>query len=117
MTRPALTLSASRSLAAAVALAALAGCGGAPERVDVRGLELQRRGETNYPKVSGYVVNGGGEALRSVDVSITLYDDDNRPIEDVLLQVRDVPPSDSVRFERGLDLVPSAVRLKYVGVN
>ena len=98
-------------------LLAAAGCSSeAPVSVDVRGLELQRRG-TGYPKVSGYVINEGGAAVRSVDVSITLYDGDNRPIEDVLLQVQDVPASDSVRFERGLDLVPSSVRLKYVGVN
>ena len=106
-------------LAAVLALAApLAACGGdAPEaQIAVRGLELQRRG-TAYPKVSGYVYNAGRIPIRSVDVSVTLYDDDNLPIEDLLLQVRDIPPSDSVRFERGLDLVPNSVRLKYVGVN
>ena len=104
------------ALVALVALTVLAGCGGPTENVGVRGLELQRRG-TGLPKVSGYVVNHGGVAVTSADVSITLYDDDNRPIEDLLLQVRDIPPADSVRFERGLDLVPSAVRLKYVGAN
>ena len=108
MTRPALALA---------ALLTLAACGGgASAEIGVRGLELQRRG-TGYPSVSGYVVNGGGAAARSVDVSITLYDADNRPIEDVLLQVRDVPAGDSVRFERALDLSPSSAKLKYVGVN
>ena len=100
----------------AVALA-LAACGDAPPgQVGVHGLELQRRG-TGYPSVSGYVVNGGGEPARSVDVSITLYDTDNRPIEDVLLQVQDVAAGDSVRFERDLDLAAQSAKVKYVGVN
>lgn len=108
MTRPALAL---------LAALALAACGGGtPDLVDVRGLELQRRG-TGYPSVSGYVANEGGAAVRSVDVSITLYDGDNRPIEDLLLQVRDVPAGDSVRFEHDLDLTASSAKLKYVGVN
>ena len=111
MTRPAL------ALLAFLGLSTLAACGGgAVGDVGVRGVELQRRG-TGYPSVSGYVVNGGGAAARSVDVSLTLYDDDNRPIEDLLLQVRDVPAGDSVRFERNLDLTPSSVKVKYVGVN
>ncbi|MDT0631045.1 FxLYD domain-containing protein [Rubrivirga sp. S365] len=101
---------------ALVGLTVLAACGDAPDQVGVHGLELQRRGG-GYPSVSGHVVNEGGAAARSVDVSITLYDSDSRPIEDLLLQVRDVPPGDSVRFERDLDVVPNSVKLKYVGVN
>ena len=107
MIRPAL-------LAAVLALAACGG--GSPDQVSVHGLELQRRG-TGYPSVSGYVVNGGGAAVRSVDVSITLYDEDNRPIEDLLLQVQSVAAGDSIRFERDLDLVASSAKVKYVGVN
>ena len=107
MIRPALVV---------VALTLAACSGDAPDQVGVRGLELRQRG-VSYPTVSGYVVNGGGAEARSVDVSITLYDADNRPIEDVLLQVQGVAPGDSSRFERQLDLSASSAKVKYVGVN
>ncbi len=48
---------------------------------------------------------------------VTLYDDQNRPLDDVLVQVRNVASGDSARFEQRLDLQAGAAKLKYVGVN
>lgn len=97
-------------------LVALAACGGEATQVDVSDLRLQRKGG-NYPTLTGVVVNQGAEVISSADVFVTLYDDQNRPIDDVLVQVRGVAPGDSSRFEQRLDLQASAAKLKYVGVN
>ena len=98
-------------------VAALAACGSetAPQ-VDVSDLRLQRKG-TAYPTLTGVVVNHGPSAVSSADVFVTLYDADNRPLDDVLVQVRSVASGDSSRFEQRLDLQASAAKLKYVGVN
>ncbi len=101
-----------------VALAALlAACGGtAAPQADVTDLRLQRRG-TAYPTLTGVLVNSGDAQITSADVFVTLYDADNRPMEDVLVQVRNVAAGDSARFEQRLDLAAGAAKLKYVGVN
>lgn len=103
------------SLVAALVLV-LAACGGPPARADVSGLRLQREGR-GYPTLTGYLVNEGDAAISSADVFVTLYDGDNRPLEDVIVQVRRVAAGDSARFERQLDLQASGAKLKFVGVN
>ena len=100
-----------------VPLVFLAACGGNPEpAANVVDLRLQREG-TAYPTLTGALVNSGEAPISSADVFVTLYDDQNRPLDDVMVQVRDVAAGDSVRFEQELDLPAGAARLKYVGVN
>lgn len=100
-----------------VALAVLlAACAGDPPQADVTDLRLQRKG-TAYPTLTGVLVNVGTAPITSADVFVTLYDDDNRPLDDVLVQVRNVASGDSARFEQRLDLQAGAAKLKYVGVN
>ncbi len=94
----------------------LAACGGPEPRADVEDLRLIREG-SDYPTITGYVVNRGEVDIASADVFVTLYDADNRPLDDVLVQVRRVPVGDSSRFEQGLDLQASGARLKYVAAN
>ncbi|WP_420454635.1 FxLYD domain-containing protein [Rubrivirga sp.] len=100
----------------AVLVVALAACGGETSQIDVADLRLQREGG-DYPTLTGVVVNRGAEAISSADVFVTLYDDQNRVLDDVLVQVRRVAAGDSSRFEQQLDLRASAAKLKYVGVN
>ena len=100
-------------LACALALAA---CGGSAPEPTVSGLRLARQG-SGYPTLTGYVVNRGDAAIRSADVSVTLYDPDNRPMEDVMVQVRRVEAGDSARFEKRLDVDARGAKLKYVGAN
>ena len=96
---------------------ALAACSGetAPQ-ADVADLRLQREG-SSYPTLTGALVNSGTAPISSADVFVTLYDEQNRPLDDVLVQVRNVAPGDSARFEQRLDLQAGAAKLKYVGVN
>ena len=94
----------------------LAACGAEPPSADVTGLRLQREG-TAYPTLQGTLVNRGPGAISSADVFVTLYDAQNRPMDDVLVQVRNVADGDSARFEQRLDLQAGAAKLKYVGVN
>lgn len=68
----------------------------------------------NYPLLSGYVVNLSDAPIPSADVSVTLYDEQNQPIGDELVQVRRVAPGDSARFERRLDRPATAARLRFV---
>ena len=106
-----------RAALAALLAVCLAACGGAsPPQADVSGLKLQRKG-TGYPTLTGYLVNHGEVAISSADVFVTLYDTDNRPIDDVMVGVRNVAAGDSLRFEQRLDLPASAAKLKYVGLN
>lgn len=95
---------------------ALAACGGDAPSADVSNLRLQREGQA-YPRLTGVLVNSGTSPISSADVFVTLYDDQNRPIDDVLVQVRNVASGDSARFEQQLDLQAGAAKLKYVGVN
>ena len=80
------------------------------------GLTLKSRG-SGYPVLTGYVVNRGEVAIASADVFVTLYDTDNRPMEDVMVGVRRVGVGDSIRFEQRLDLPARAAKLKFLGVN
>lgn len=105
-----------RLLSVAALAALLAACGGESPQADVADLRLTREGG-NYPTLTGYVINRGDVAITSADVFVTLYDDDNRPLDDVLVQVRGVPVADSARFEQQLDLQASGARLKYVAAN
>ncbi len=104
--------------ALSVALAfSLAACSSPSEpQADVSELRLQRKG-TGYPTLTGYLVNQGSVEISSADVFVTLYDDDHRPLTDVMVGVRDVAAGDSLRFEQRLDLQASAAKLKYVGLN
>ena len=95
---------------------AVAGCGGPVAEGGVSGLTLKSRG-SGYPVLTGYVVNRGEVAITSADVFVTLYDADNRPMDDEMLQVRRVAVGDSMRFEKRLDLPARAAKLKYLGVN
>ncbi|PAP76697.1 FxLYD domain-containing protein [Rubrivirga marina] len=105
----------SRFLLLALA-AVLAACGGEVPEYDVADLRLQSEGG-GYPTLTGVLVNSGATPITSADVFVTLYDDQNRPLEDVLVQVRNVASGDSARFEQRLDLQAGAAKLKYVGVN
>ena len=106
-----------RPLAVAVLAATLAACGGeAASQADVSGLRLQRKG-AGYPTLTGYLVNRGTETITSADVFVTLYDDDNRPMQDVMVGVRNVAAGDSAQFREPLDVRAGGAKLKYVGVN
>ena len=106
-----------RAVSAALLAVSLAACGGAASpQADVSGLKLQRKG-TGYPTLTGYLVNQGDVPISSADVFVTLYDTDHRPLDDVMVGVRDVPAGDSLRFEQRLDLPATAAKLKYVGLN
>ena len=96
--------------------AVLAACGAETPTADVADLRLQREGSA-YPTLTGSLVNSGTAPIASADVFVTLYDEDNRPLDDVLVQVRNVAPGDSARFEQRLDLQAGAAKLKYIGVN
>jgi hypothetical protein len=103
------------ALAAVLALA-LAACGGSDLQADVEDLRLQRRG-SGYPTLTGYFVNRGETPITSADVFVTLYDENNRVIEDVIVPVRNVAAGDSARFERHLDTQAGGAKLKYIGGN
>ena len=103
------------ALAAALALS-LAACGGPALQADVEGLRLQRKG-SEYPTLTGYVVNRGDVPITSADVFVTLYDDEHQVLEDVMVPVRNVAAGDSARFEHQLDLQAGGAKLKYVGAN
>jgi hypothetical protein len=94
----------------------LAACGDSGVQADVHDLRLQRRG-SGYPLLTGYVVNPGDQAITSADVFVTLFDTDNRPLEDVMVSVRGVAPRDTARFERRLDVQASGAKVKYVSAN
>lgn len=102
-----------RLLSAAASLALLAGCAEPAPAVEVHGLRLIADAE-NYPTLSGYVVNLSDTPLRSADVSVSLYDADNQPLGESIVQVRRVEPGDSARFERLLDRPATAARLRHV---
>ena len=95
---------------------ALAACDGQDPQAGVANLRLQREGSA-YPTLTGSLVNQGTTPIASADVFVTLYDDQNRPLDDILVQVRNVAPGDSARFEQRLDLQAGAAKLKYIGVN
>jgi hypothetical protein len=102
-------------LTAALALV-LAACGDSGLQADVEDLRLQRKGGA-YPTLTGYFVNRGETPITSADVFVTLYDEDNRVIEDVIVPVRNVAAGDSARFERHLDTQAGGAKLKYIGGN
>lgn len=103
-----------RLLAAAFVFATgLAGCRPPEPAVEVRGMRL-RPAADNYPLLSGYVVNLSPRPLVSADVAVTLYDANNQPLGEEMVQVRAVAPGDSARFERRLDRPATAVRLRHV---
>ena len=102
------------AVALAVLAPTLAGCAERAVRAEVSNLRLQREG-TSYPTLTGYLVNQSDAPIASADVFVTLYDDQNRPVDDVLVQVRNVPAGDSARFEQRLDLQAGAAKLKYIG--
>lgn len=94
----------------------LAACGGSTPQAEVEGLRLSTRGG-GYPTLTGYVVNRGETEISSADVFVTLYDENNQPMEDVLVQVRRVPAGDSARFQQNLDVQAGGAKLKFLGVN
>lgn len=100
---------------AAVALT-LAACGGSEPRAEVQDLRLQKKGGA-FPTLSGYVVNRGDAPITSADVFVTLYNQDNQVLEDVMVPVRNVGVGDSARFEQRLDLPAEGAKLKFLGVN
>lgn len=103
------------SLVAVAALLAACGGSGSPQ-AEVHALQLQKR-SGGYPTLSGYVVNQGAEPIASADIVVTLYDDENQVLEDVMFPVRNVAAGDSARFERRLDLQAGGAKLKFLGVN
>lgn len=104
------------SLVVALALGA-AGCDeSADPAAAVLDLRLQREG-SEYPTLSGYLVNQGREPIASADVFVTLYDADNRPMEDVMVTVRSVPAGDTARFEQRLDIEAGGAKVKYLSAN
>ena len=105
-----------RVLAVVLAAVFLAACGGPTPQADVQGLRLQQKGR-GYPTLTGYLVNQGEVAISSADVFVTLYDTDNRPLDDVLVVVRTVGVGDSARFEQRLDLPAGSAKLKFLGLN
>lgn len=105
-----------RLLCVAALSLALAACGESDLQAEVEGLRLQREG-SGYPTLTGYFVNRGDTPITSADVFVTLYDEDNQVIEDVIVPVRNVAAGDSVRFERRLDTQAGGAKLKYIGGN
>ena len=106
------------ALIATLFVAALAGCGGAPLTAEVDGLRLRQEGR-GYPTLTGVVVNTSEEAtLRSADVFVTLYDGENRPLgAEAFVQVRDVAPGESARFEQKLDVPAQAASFRTMILN
>ena len=104
------------ALLAAVLSLAAAGCADTSLHTEVHGMRL-RPNAGDYPTLSGYVVNLSERPVATADVAVTLYDEQNRPIGDAMVQVRDVPPGDSARFERRLDRAATGARLRHVTAN
>ena len=104
------------ALFAALLSVALVGCADTGVPAEVHGMRL-RPNPSDYPTLSGYVVNMSERPLASADVAVTLYDEENRPIGDAMVQVRDVAPGDSARFERRLDRPATGARLRHVTAN
>lgn len=103
-------------LAAVLAIAA-SGCSEpASVAAAVFDLRLQREG-SGYPTLSGYLVNQSDEPIASADVFVTLYDADNRPVEDVMVTVRSVAAGDTARFEQRLDIDAGGAKVKYLSAN
>ena len=94
----------------------LAGCGDTSSTdAEVHGLRLRVEGQ-GLPVLTGYVINTSDRQISSADVFVTLYDDE-RPMEDVQVLVQRIPPGDSVRFEKVLDVRPTRARLKLLATN
>ncbi|GAB5535511.1 MAG: hypothetical protein Rubg2KO_17600 [Rubricoccaceae bacterium] len=94
----------------------LAGCGDTSSTdAEVHDLRLRVEGQ-GLPMLTGYVVNTSDRQIPSADVFVTLYDDE-RPMEDVQVLVQRIPPGDSVRFEKYLDVRPTRARLKLLATN
>lgn len=94
----------------------LAGCGGSSSAdAEVHDLRLRVEGQ-GLPVLTGYVVNTSERPISSADVFVTLYNDE-RPMEDVQVLVQRIPPGDSVRFEKYLDIRPTRARLKLLSTN
>ena len=106
------------ALLAVLGALVLAACGGNAPTAQVDGLRL-KKSRTGYPTLTGYVVNTSAEAtIRSADVFVTLYDGDNRPLDaEAFVQVRDVAPGDSARFEQRLDVPALAASFRTMILN
>ena len=105
-------------LLAVVAAFALSACDGPSLTAKVDGLRLQKS-RSGYPTLTGYVVNTSPEAtIRSADVFVSLYGDENRPLDaEAFVQVRNVAPGDSARFEQRLDVPALAARYRTIILN
>lgn len=92
----------------------LAGCADGPSAADavVENVRLVRRAD-GTPVVSGLVRNDGDVPLRA-QVTVGLYDEDNRPIGDERVDVGLVPPGEVRPFERALDLPAVGARVRDV---
>lgn len=103
-------------LFSAALLGLLAGCADASSTdAEVHDLRLRVEGQ-GLPVLTGYVINTSERQISSADVFVTLYDDE-RPMEDVQVLVQRIPPGDSVRFEKTLDVRPTRARLKLLATN
>lgn len=97
-------------------LSLLVGCADANSSdAEVHDLRLRVEGQ-GLPVLTGYVINTSDRQISSADVFVTLYDDE-RPLEDVQVLVQRIPPGDSVRFEKTLDIRPTRARLKLLATN
>lgn len=96
----------------------MSACGGPTLTAEVDGLRLQKT-RAGYPTLTGYVVNTSPETtIRSADVFVTLYDEENRPLDaEAFVQVRDVAPGDSARFEQRLDVPALAASYRTMILN
>ena len=105
-----------RALLCVAVLASLAGCGEAePVAAEVHDLRLRVEG-TDFPTLTGYLVNLSDREITSADVFVTLYDE-QRPMEDVQVLVQRIPARDSIRFEKELDVRAKRARLKLLTTN
>ncbi|MEM1055949.1 MAG: hypothetical protein AAGI52_10520 [Bacteroidota bacterium] len=88
-----------------------------PGQIEVADLRLVRQA-SGYPELSGVLVNRTAGTVTSADVGITLYDDENLPMDEpARLVVRNVAPGDSAYFRKRLDVDARGARLGYVIAN
>lgn len=52
---------------------------------------------------AGTLVNEGGSTIGIAEIEVALYDDQGARIETMRIQVQDVPPSDSTKFDQTID--------------
>jgi hypothetical protein len=83
----------------------LGACGTEPQtgvRAEVEDLQLTRHPDGDQV-VTGTLVNQSERAVRGAQIEVSLYDEENRPLETVRIDVQNVEPGERRPFRRVLD--------------